>query len=246
MTDDVQAAFRALADPSRRSILRHLSERDMTIAEVAQYFDMTRAAVKKHLVILEDGDLISVRAEGRERINHLEPRALKPAVDWLGHFSRYWDTRLGKLHAAIKREKDRMSEATITKTAFFDVPREIVWAYLTEKDKLAEWFHPADADLAPGRDYVLLADSDGDVAVRQCWGTVLEMDRPSRLVYTFTVGPMNGAVSTVTWTLSDAFDGTKLTLEHTGIDAAGESVLGLLTALDAGWDAHLSRLRQAV
>ncbi|MCP4382504.1 MAG: SRPBCC domain-containing protein [Hyphomicrobiales bacterium] len=139
-----------------------------------------------------------------------------------------------------------MSEATITKTAFFDAPRETVWAFLTEKEKLARWFHPADADLAVGRDYVLLAEGDGDVLVRQCWGTVLEMDRPSRLVYTFTIGPMNGAVSTVTWTLSEAFEGTRLTLEHTGLENAGDAVLGLLTALDAGWDAHLARLRQAV
>ncbi len=55
-----QAAFRALADPTRRAILHHLSTGDMTIGEVAANFDMTRAAVKKHLIILEEGDLVRV------------------------------------------------------------------------------------------------------------------------------------------------------------------------------------------
>jgi len=105
--DTVQGAFRALADPTRRHILMHLSHRDMTIAEVAGRFDITRAAVKKHLIVLQDGGLISVRTQGRERINHLEPTGLKSAADWLTYFDQFWTDRLGDLRQAIKDEENK-------------------------------------------------------------------------------------------------------------------------------------------
>ncbi|NNE85288.1 MAG: winged helix-turn-helix transcriptional regulator [Alphaproteobacteria bacterium] len=103
----VHGAFRALADPTRRNILMFLSERDMTIGEVSDRFEITRAAVKKHLAILEEGELISVHARGRERINHLEPNALKTVSDWLGYFSRFWDERLAKLDEAVERQETK-------------------------------------------------------------------------------------------------------------------------------------------
>ncbi|MEX3008545.1 ArsR/SmtB family transcription factor [Hoeflea sp. TYP-13] len=102
MNSDIQGAFRALADPTRRDILMHLSSRDMTIAEVADNFAMTRAAVKKHLTILEEGNLITVRAQGRERINRLEPLGLKSVADWVGYFNRFWDDRLLELQRAVE------------------------------------------------------------------------------------------------------------------------------------------------
>ena len=99
---EIQGAFRALADPSRRAMLRYLSEGGMTIGEVAGHFDMTRAAVKKHLTVLEEGHLISVHPKGRERINRLEPMALKSVVDWLSYFSKFWDEKLDTLQAAVE------------------------------------------------------------------------------------------------------------------------------------------------
>lgn len=138
-----------------------------------------------------------------------------------------------------------MTATSITKTVFFTARQETVWAFLTEKDKLAEWFHPAEADLKQGEDYTLL-DQHGDMT-RICWGTVLEMDPPRRLVYSFTVKPLNGAMTTVTWTLEEAAGGTRLTLVHEGIElAAGEAAMGLLCALDKGWDEHFGRLRSQV
>ena len=100
-----QGAFRALADPTRRQILLHLSRADMTIGEVLGQFDMTRGAIKKHLIILEEGRLISVHARGRERINRLEPLGLKSANDWLSYFNQFWDKKLGNLEKAIENEK---------------------------------------------------------------------------------------------------------------------------------------------
>lgn len=103
---DAQPVFRALADPTRRDILVMLRSRDMTIAEVAGQFDMTRAAVKKHLDVLSDGGLIRVEARGRERINRLEPMAMGPVRDWLGFFDRFWDDKLAALKSAVEKDQD--------------------------------------------------------------------------------------------------------------------------------------------
>jgi DNA-binding transcriptional ArsR family regulator len=105
MKQNVQDSFRALADPTRRMILMHLSTKDMTIGEVTDHFDMTRAAIKKHLNILENGKLISVHSRGRERINRLEPMGLKSVSDWLNYFDRFWNERLTDLKNAIETEE---------------------------------------------------------------------------------------------------------------------------------------------
>ena len=102
---DTQPTFRALADPTRRDILLMLRGKDMTIAEVAGNFAMTRAAVKKHLTVLSDGGLITVRAQGRERINTLNPAGMAPIRDWLTFFDAFWDDRLSALKTAIEKDK---------------------------------------------------------------------------------------------------------------------------------------------
>ena len=104
MTPSEQKGFRALADPTRRSILQLLAKQDMTIAEVADNFDMTRAAVKKHLVVLRDGDLISVRTEGRSRRNTLNADGLKRLVDWFSYFDAFWDSKLSTLKTQIEKD----------------------------------------------------------------------------------------------------------------------------------------------
>lgn len=106
MPDTLQPAFRALADPTRRDILRMLGAQPMTIAEVSDQFDMTRAAVKKHLVMLSDGGLIRVEPRGREKVNSLNAEALRPVMDWLGWFENFWDTRLDAMKAAIEEGND--------------------------------------------------------------------------------------------------------------------------------------------
>jgi len=105
MTAPQQMSFRALADPTRRDILQMLCKQEMTIADVAGHFDMTRAAVKKHLTVLSDGGLITVRTSGRERINSIDPSGFAPILSWLTFFDSFWDTRLDALKTAIEKEK---------------------------------------------------------------------------------------------------------------------------------------------
>lgn len=104
MSPTAQSAFRALADPTRREILLMLRASDLTIADVAGNFDMTRAAVKKHLTVLSDGGLITVETRGRERINHLNPAGLAPVLNWLEFFDAFWDDKLSALKSAIEKD----------------------------------------------------------------------------------------------------------------------------------------------
>lgn len=105
MPDPHQGAFRALADPTRRAIIGHLAERELTIGEVADRFSMSRVAVRKHMTVLEEGRLISIRAEGRERLARLEPVALKGVADWVNGFSAYWDDKLAALKTLVETQE---------------------------------------------------------------------------------------------------------------------------------------------
>ncbi len=104
MTPTQQPAFKALADPTRRAILTILAEGERSIGDVADAFDMTRPAVKKHLGILESGGLITVEARGRERFNALNPDGFRPVLSWLEFFDRFWDDRLTDLSDALDKD----------------------------------------------------------------------------------------------------------------------------------------------
>lgn len=137
-----------------------------------------------------------------------------------------------------------MNTTTITKSTFFNASRETIWSFLTDKNKLGEWYHPAEADLVAGQDYSLYRIDENDQKVTQITGRVLEMNAPSKLVTTFVIGPFQGKETTITWELDEAAGGTRLLLTHEGIaEATGEAAIHLLTALDSGWDKHLADLR---
>jgi len=136
---------------------------------------------------------------------------------------------------------------TIFKTVFFAASRETVWSFLTDKDKLATWFHPSDADLEEGKPYTLHRVAEDGTKVPQIYGHVLEMDAPNRLVTTFCIQPFGEKSTTVTWVLEEAAGGTRLNLTHEGVaDAAGEATGHMLLSLDSGWDEHFASLRKTV
>ncbi len=140
-----------------------------------------------------------------------------------------------------------MTDTTITKSVILAATRETVWEYLTDAEKLGRWFHPAEADLEQGKDFALIEQNGDGSTQKIIWGKVLEMERPGRLVYTFTIKPLGGAMTTVIWDLQKVHGGTKLSLTHEGIDqAAGEAAMNLLLALDAGWAKHMTKLRDTL
>ncbi len=107
MSANLQPAFRALGDPTRRAILIQLSQQELTIAEVVDRFELTRTAVRKHLTILEEGNLITVTPRGKERVNKLNPKGLKSTAEWFNYFDHFWDTTLGSLKDAIERDNQK-------------------------------------------------------------------------------------------------------------------------------------------
>ena len=102
MNQQLQLSFRALSDPTRRQILVQLGDSDLTITEVSEKFDLSRTAVRKHLTILEEGNLITVTPRGKERINHLNPNGLKMTAEWFSYFNQFWDTHLQTLKNVIE------------------------------------------------------------------------------------------------------------------------------------------------
>lgn len=132
---------------------------------------------------------------------------------------------------------------SLIKTAIFEASPAVVWAYLTDKDKLGRWYHPARADLAQGQSYALYKAANGPDSAPLIHGRVITFDPPRELVTTFTCDPMNGVETQVQWRLEEWGNGTRLTLEHTGFDALGDLPMGLIMALDAGWDDHLGQMR---
>ncbi|MFS2318346.1 SRPBCC family protein [Maricaulis sp. D1M11] len=129
----------------------------------------------------------------------------------------------------------------IEKTIFLEASPERVWDFLTQADLLALWFQPAQSDLEAGQSYGLL-NSDRDPEA-QCWGEVLEADRPHRLVYSFTHTWLEGRMTRVEWTLTEFAQGTHLRLVHDGFAKAAADPFKSLCDHDVGWDGHLSRLR---
>lgn len=101
-----QSTFRAIADPTRRAIISILANEEMTIGDVTERFEMSRPAIAKHLGILKEGGLVSVRENGRERLHKLEPLALKPVEEWIDHFSHFWDEKLLKLKSVIETDEE--------------------------------------------------------------------------------------------------------------------------------------------
>jgi len=98
MNDDrLSATFSALADPTRRAILARLSEGESTVGELAAPFDMTFAAVSKHLRVLEAAGLVTRGREAQYRPARLDARPLAAASQWIGDYARFWGDSVNAL-----------------------------------------------------------------------------------------------------------------------------------------------------
>ncbi|GAA5197734.1 metalloregulator ArsR/SmtB family transcription factor [Microbacterium jejuense] len=97
MTDTLSRTFAALADPTRRAILARLSEGEATVGELAAPFDMTFAAVSKHLRVLEGAGLVTRGRNAQYRPAQLDARPLAAASAWIGDYAKFWDDSLTAL-----------------------------------------------------------------------------------------------------------------------------------------------------
>ncbi len=104
MRPDLDTVFSALADPTRRRILSMLLEDDMAVTDVAEPFEMSLAAISKHLAILAGAGLISQEKRGRVKWCKLEPDALRDASIWMQSFGQFEAVNLDAFEAFLERE----------------------------------------------------------------------------------------------------------------------------------------------
>jgi DNA-binding transcriptional ArsR family regulator len=103
LTDDgLDAAFAALADPTRRAILSRLAAGDATVNELAEPFALSLPAISKHLKVLEKSGLISRGRRAQFRPCHLEPEVLDSAVGWIQRNRRIWNERFDQLDRHLR------------------------------------------------------------------------------------------------------------------------------------------------
>lgn len=95
--DRLSSVFFALADPTRRDVLARLATGDATVKELAEPYDMSVAAVSKHLKVLEAVGLISQGRQSQWRPRHLEVEPLREVLAWIEDYRRFWDGSLDKL-----------------------------------------------------------------------------------------------------------------------------------------------------
>jgi DNA-binding transcriptional ArsR family regulator len=102
---DMDEVFFALADPTRREVIRRLSqEGPVTVSDLARQLPVTRQAVAKHLAALDEAGLVSAEQQGRRKRYHLTPGPMADAMGWMAEVGAEWDARLDALHRHIRRE----------------------------------------------------------------------------------------------------------------------------------------------
>jgi DNA-binding transcriptional ArsR family regulator len=94
--------FQAIADPTRKEVLRLLAERELPISEITSHFPISRTAIAKHLRILSKAKLVSGRKAGREKIYLLHPEPLMELKDWLAYYEKFWENKLSILKHVLE------------------------------------------------------------------------------------------------------------------------------------------------
>src|SRR6218665_2167808 len=99
--EEIDRVFQALAATTRRDILRRTIEREQSVSSLARDYDMSFAAVQKHVAVLEAAGLIVKRAEGRERLVRADPTVIARARALLARYEELWRSRIARLDALL-------------------------------------------------------------------------------------------------------------------------------------------------
>ena len=98
----LDAVFHALADPTRRAMLRDLSAGQRTVGELAAPFAISLAGASKHIQVLERAGLVQREVQGRVHVCRIDARPLHAGVEWLRHYERFWNNKLDALAALLE------------------------------------------------------------------------------------------------------------------------------------------------
>jgi len=98
----LDAVFHALADPTRRAMLRDLSAGQRTVGELAAPFAISLAGASKHIQVLERAGLVQREVQGRVHVCRIDARPLHAGVEWLRHYERFWTSKLDALASLLE------------------------------------------------------------------------------------------------------------------------------------------------
>ncbi len=237
----VDAVFRALADPTRRSLLDELFARDgQTLQALQGRLPMTRFGVMKHLRVLEVAGLVVTKRRGREKLHFLNPVPIRLVHDrWVSKYAEPWAATLSGLkHTLEDRTMEKVFEIYIKTTP------ERLWKAITDPELRRKYAFGVGvvSDWKRGSTYRSVA-GEGTVGPGTpiSEGENLEVDPPRRLVQSFRAlwsDDVKGeGTSRVTWEIEPVEDSCRLTVTHDQLrDGANAELYG-------GWPMVLSGLK---
>jgi uncharacterized protein YndB with AHSA1/START domain/DNA-binding transcriptional ArsR family regulator len=237
----VDAVFRALADPTRRSLLDALFNKDgQTLHELERQSPMTRFGVMKHLRVLEEAGLVVTKRRGREKLHFLNAVPIRLVHDrWVSKYAEPWAATLTGL-------KQRMEERVMEKVfeIYIKTTPERLWEAITNPEMRKKYTFgvAVQSDWKTGSSYKGTAGS-GTIspAMPILEGENLEVDPPRRLVQSFRAlwsDDVKGeGTSRVTWDIEPVRDSCRLTVTHDQLRECANS------ELYGGWPMVLSGLK---
>jgi uncharacterized protein YndB with AHSA1/START domain/DNA-binding transcriptional ArsR family regulator len=232
----VDEVFRALADPTRRSLLDELFRADgQSLSALEQRLPMTRFGVMKHLRVLEAAGLVVSRRRGREKLHFLNPVPIRLVHDrWVSKYAEPWAAGLSELKHRMETEMEKVFEIYIKTTP------ERLWEAITDPDLRAKYSFGVEvrSDWTPGSTY---ESGHAAAGVQIAEGENLEVDPPHRLVQGFNAlwgeDVRSEQTSRVTWEIERVEDSCRLVVTH---DQLREGANGQLFG---GWPMILSGLK---
>jgi uncharacterized protein YndB with AHSA1/START domain/biotin operon repressor len=232
----VDAVFRALADPTRRSLLDELFREDgQTLSALGERFSMTRFGVMKHLKQLEEAGLVVTRRRGREKLHFLNPVPIRLVHDrWVSKYAEPWAAALSGLKNRLESPMEKVFEIYIRTTP------ERLWEAITDSETRSKYQfgNQLSSDWAPGSRYEMShPGASGPLAE----GENLEVDPPRRLVQSMVAlwsdDVKSEGTSRVTWEIEPVGDSCRLTVTHDQLrEGANDQLYG-------GWPMILSGLK---
>jgi len=232
----VDEVFRALADPTRRSLLDELFREDgQTLHALEGRFSMTRFGVMKHLKQLEEAGLVVTKKRGREKLHFLNPIPIRLVHDrWVSKYAEPWAAGLSGLKHELETPMEKVFEIYIKTTP------ERLWEAITDPATRAKYNFGSGcvSDWTPGSKLEMVADKANGILGE---GKVLEVDPPHRLVHTmiafFSEEAKAEGETRVTWEIEPVGDSCRLTLTHDQMrEGANSQIYG-------GWPMILSGLK---
>ena len=232
----MDAIFKALADPTRRSLLDELFREDgQTLTALEARFAMTRFAVMKHLRLLEEAGLVVTRRQGREKLHFLNPVPIRLVHDrWVSKYALPVVAELSDLKSRLESPMQKVFEIYIRTTP------ERLWEAITDTEIRSKYTFGArvTSDWTPGSRFEMSAPGAPGLLGE---GEILEVDPPRRLVQTMVAlwseDVRSEGTTRVTWEIEPVGDSCRLLVTHDQLrENANDELYG-------GWPMILSGLK---